>query len=95
MPWATLEEHAPGLVCLSGCARQGVHDEGGLRRLKEIFGAESLRVELQRPFQRDDRARNRRLADLAARLGVPAVATGNVHAHARSRRPSSAMTRSR
>ena len=71
VPWATLEEHAPGLVCLSGCARQGVHDEPGLRRLLGIFGGERLRVELQRPFQRDDRARNRRLAGLAERVGCP------------------------
>ncbi|MDP9293727.1 MAG: DNA polymerase III subunit alpha, partial [Actinomycetota bacterium] len=41
----------------------------------------------QRPFQRHDRARNRRLAELATRLGVPVVATGDVHAHARSRGP--------
>ena len=33
VPWTTLEEHAAGLVCLSGCARQGVHDEAGLQRL--------------------------------------------------------------
>jgi error-prone DNA polymerase len=85
--FATLEEHAAGLVCLSGCARQGVHDEPGLRRLAGIFGADHLRVELQRPFHRDDRARNRRLAELAERVGVPVVATGNVHAHARSRAP--------
>ena len=58
----TLEEHAAGLVCLSGCARQGVHDEPTLRRLLAAFGRDDLRVELQRPFQRDDRARNRRLA---------------------------------
>ena len=87
VPLATLEQHAAGLVCLSGCARQGVHDEPGLRRLLRIFGADHLRVELQRPFHRDDRARNRRLAELAERLGVPAVATGNVHAHTRSRAP--------
>src|SRR3954464_727605 len=85
VPWATLEENAQGLVCLSGCARQGVHDEAGLRRLKDIFGAEHLRVELQRPFHRDDRARNRALAERAGRGGVPTVATGNVHAHARAR----------
>jgi error-prone DNA polymerase len=85
VPWVTLEENAQGLVCLSGCARQGVHDEAGLRRLKAIFGAEHLRVELQRPFHRDDRARNRALAERAERVGVPTVATGNVHAHARSR----------
>ncbi|HWI73974.1 MAG TPA: error-prone DNA polymerase, partial [Baekduia sp.] len=42
---------------------------------------DAFRIELQRPFHRDDRARNRALADLAARLGVPCVATGNVHAH--------------
>ena len=87
VPWATLEEHARGLVCLSGCARQGVHDEPGLERLKDVFGAENLRVELQRPFQRDDRARNKRLAELGQRVGVACVATGNVHAHARSRAP--------
>ena len=87
VPLATLEQHAAGLVCLSGCARQGVHDAPGLERLLRIFGADGLRVELQRPFHRDDRARNRRLVELAERLGVPAVATGNVHAHTRSRAP--------
>jgi error-prone DNA polymerase len=87
VPLATLEEHAAGLVCLSGCARQGVHDEPTLRRLLAAFGRDGLRVELQRPFQRDDRARNRRLAGLAEKLGVAAVATGNVHAHAHVRAP--------
>ena len=83
----TLEEHAAGLVCLSGCARQGVHDEPTLRRLLAAFGRDNLRVELQRPFWRDDRARNRRLAALAERIGVAAVATGDVHAHAHARAP--------
>jgi error-prone DNA polymerase len=85
VPLETLEEHAAGLVCLSGCTRQGVHDEPTLRRLLSAFGRDNLRVELQRPFQRDDRARNRRLAELAERLGVAAVATGDVHAHAHAR----------
>ena len=87
VPLETIEDHAAGLVCLSGCARQGVHDEATLRRLRDAFGAEGLYVELQRPFQRDDRARNRRLAGLASRLGLTAVATGNVHAHALARAP--------
>src|SRR3954451_2910244 len=87
VPLETLEEYAGGLVCLSGCADHGVHDEPTLRRLLAAFGPDHLRVELQRPFQRHDRARNRRLAGLARRLGVPAVATGNVHAHARRRAP--------
>jgi error-prone DNA polymerase len=84
---ADVLEHAEGLVCLSGCALRGVHDEFTLRRLLEAFGTDALRIELQRPFLRDDRARNRRLAKLAQRLGVPCVATGNVHAHARVRAP--------
>ena len=94
-PWAMLEqleEHAEGLVCLSGCARDGVlagafargETERGERlgrRLLGAFGPERFRVELQRPYWRHDRARNRWLSLLAARLGVPCVATGNVHSH--------------
>ncbi|HET8980667.1 MAG TPA: error-prone DNA polymerase [Solirubrobacteraceae bacterium] len=86
-PLDTVLEHAAGLVCLSGCALRGVHDQPTLERLREAFGRDRLRVELQRPYLRDDRARNRRLAELARRLGVACVATGNVHAHARSRAP--------
>jgi len=87
VPLQSVLDHAEGLVCLSGCAARGVHDEPTARRLREAFGVERLRVELQRPFHAGDRARNRRLAALAARLGVPCVASGNVHAHARSRGP--------
>jgi error-prone DNA polymerase len=87
-PSVTLEDvvaHAEGLVCLSGCARQGVRDEPALRRLLRAFGRDAFRVELQRPFARHDRALNRGLAALAERLGVPCVATGNVHAHTPAR----------
>jgi error-prone DNA polymerase len=80
-------EGAEGLVCLSGCALRGVDDEPTLRRLLEAFGPDRLRIELQRPFLHDDRARNRRLEGLSRRLGVPCLATGNVHAHTRSRAP--------
>ncbi len=94
--YADLERRAEGLVCLSGCAREGALAqavESGQhalaaargRRLLRIFGRDGLRVELQRPFARHDRRRNRLLAQLAERLGVPCVATGNVHAHERSR----------
>jgi error-prone DNA polymerase len=78
-------DHAEGLVCLTGCAEHGVHEEATVRRLLDAFGPERLRVELQRPYARHDRARNRALAALARRLGVACVATGDVHAHARSR----------
>jgi error-prone DNA polymerase len=87
VPLTEVLEHAEGLVCLSGCALRGVHDEPTLLRLREAFGGDRLRIELQRPFLRDDRARNRRLARVAERLCVPCVATGNVHAHARCRAP--------
>jgi error-prone DNA polymerase len=98
-PWATLEqveEHAAGLVCLSGCARDGAlagawerretaRGERLGRRLLAAFGRERFRVELQRPYWRHDRARNRWLVQVASRLGVPCVATGNVHSHSRRR----------
>jgi error-prone DNA polymerase len=87
VPLTEVLERSEGLICLSGCALRGVHDEPTLRRLREAFGRDRLRIELQRPFLSDDRARNRRLAGLARRLEVPGVATGNVHVHARSRAP--------
>jgi error-prone DNA polymerase len=92
-------DHAEGLVCLTGCAGRSVlggpappnaaHIGGeGQRtalRLLEAFGAEDLYVELQRPYARHDRARNRAFAQVARRLGVKCVATGDVHAHAPAR----------
>ena len=93
---ADVERHAEGLVCLSGCARDGVvaariergdHPEAAAvaRRLLAAFGPDRFRVELQRPYWRHDRRRNKLLAELAERLGVPCVATGNVHVHSRER----------
>ncbi|HTD58921.1 MAG TPA: PHP domain-containing protein, partial [Solirubrobacteraceae bacterium] len=81
----TVLDHSEGLVCLTGCAEHGAHEESTSRRLLDAFGPERLRVELQRPYARHDRERNRALEALAGRLGVACVATGNVHAHARSR----------
>jgi error-prone DNA polymerase len=76
-----LLDHAEGLVCLTGCAEYGIRDEPTGRRLLDAFGPERLRVELQRPYLRHDRARNRALVALARRLGVACVASGDVHAH--------------
>jgi error-prone DNA polymerase len=84
---ASVCAQAEGLVCLSGCAERGVHDLAGLRLLLEAFGPDRLRVELQRPFLADDRARNAILAERARRLGLRTVATGNVHAHSHARVP--------
>jgi error-prone DNA polymerase len=84
---ALLEELNEGLVCLSGCARNGlaVRDPNAAARLAHAFGCDRFYVELQRPFERGDSRRNARLRDLADSLGVQTVATGDVHAHDRSR----------
>jgi error-prone DNA polymerase len=77
----------PGLVCLSGCARDGlaVRDPNAAARLARAFGRDRFYVELQRPYERGDARRNARLSDLAETLGVRTVATGDVHAHDRRR----------
>ena len=79
---ATVAAHAEGLVCLSGCARHGLaaHDAAGAAVLAATFG-DAFYVELQRPYERGDARRNARLEELADHLGVPTVATGDVHAH--------------
>src|SRR5262245_39203358 len=96
LPFDQLEGHTEGLVCLSGCPGEGAvagrwergdprGAEAAARRLLGAFGQERFRVELQRPLWRRDRARNRWLEGLAERLGVPCVASGDAHAHHRSR----------
>jgi error-prone DNA polymerase len=49
-------------------------------RLAQAFQG-SFYVELQRPYERGDVRRNAQLVELAERLRVPTVATGDVHAH--------------
>src|SRR5436305_11841911 len=73
-----------GLVCLSGCARDGlaVRDPNAAARLASAFGRDRFYVELQRPYERGDARRNAHLRDLAATLRVPTVPTGDVRAHA-------------
>ncbi len=93
-----VERHAEGLVCLSGCAREGalagLWRRGDTRaaealgkRLLSAFGPDRFRVELQRPLWRRDRTRNRWLSNLGERLGVACVASGNVHFHHPRRAP--------
>jgi error-prone DNA polymerase len=100
-PQVTLEQvetHNEGLICLSGCAGEGAVAAAWERgdsargaalaqRLLTAFGRERFRIELQRPYWRRDRARNRWLSSLAERLRVPCVATGDVHSHASRRAP--------
>ena len=89
---AHLDAYATGLVCLTGCARHGVvprlvtadrtrDAEAATRRLVQTFGPGNVYVELQRPRARGDRTLVRHLTQLAEVLGLPTVATGDVHAH--------------
>jgi error-prone DNA polymerase len=78
-----LEERNEGLVCLSGCARQGlgVRNPNAAARLARSFGRDRFFVELQRPFERGDAGRNTLLRDLATAIGVMTVVTADVHAY--------------
>jgi error-prone DNA polymerase len=84
-----LEELNDGLVCLSGCARQGValRNPNAAERLAGAFGRDRFFVELQRPYERGDRRRQALLRELAESLGVATVATGDAHAHHLRRAP--------
>ena len=68
-----LEELNEGLVCLSGCARDGlgVRDPNAAARLARAFGRDRFYVELQRPYERGDARRNARLRDLAEHARRP------------------------
>jgi error-prone DNA polymerase len=89
LPWAALEAHTGGLICLSGC-RQGPvaaallrWDRGGAfraaRRLRELFGPEHFWIELQHHLRKDDSALIDNLVSLARHLRLDFVATNNVH----------------
>ena len=86
-----LEEHAAGLVLLTG-GRNGplsaLLEYGRAVEAKQLlydyldwFGRDSVYVELQQNFLRGDVRRNRDLAALADRVGAPVVATNDVHYH--------------
>ncbi|OYV99773.1 MAG: hypothetical protein B7Z61_14065, partial [Acidobacteria bacterium 37-71-11] len=85
MSWELVEEHAAGLVALTGGAsgpllralEQGGEEAAGevLRRLAGIFGCERVAVEVQRHQRRGEEARNAALARLARAAGVRVVAT--------------------
>ena len=93
---ADVEEHAEGLVCLSGCARRGVRDEPTMRRLLAAFGRDALpgrapaAVRPPRPH-----AATAGSPRSPSGSGVPCVATGNVHAHAPMRAPPAGRVRRR
>ena len=56
-------------------------------RIKQALGQDALYLAASHTYRGDDRARIAALAQLAARCGVPLVATGDVLYHAAHRRP--------
>jgi error-prone DNA polymerase len=83
-----LQEHAHGLICLTGGAegplatalQQGGLDEARrwVDQLIGIFGPGNVYVELQRHFQREEESRNRAAITLARSLHLPLLATNGV-----------------
>ena len=98
-----LEEHADGLICLTGGAEgplAAALQQGGIEeahrqvdRLISIFGHKNVYVELQRHFQREEESRNRAAIDIARSLNLPLLATNGVcYATAKSRELCDAFT---
>lgn len=83
--WAELEEHATGLLCLTGDEEGPIWQalakgdlaaaEEKTRRCMDCFGRDGVVVEVQRHRLRGDRWRTSALADLAAHLRLPLVAS--------------------
>jgi error-prone DNA polymerase len=82
LPLERLLELGEGLICLSGCARNGlgVIAPNAAARVADAF-EDRFFVELQRPYERGDARRIAALRELARDLGVATVATGDVHVH--------------
>jgi len=98
-----LEEHAEGLICLTGGAegplaaalQQGGSEEARRRidQLIRIFGPGNVYVELQRHFQREEEAGNRAAIVIARSLNLPLLATNGVcYATAKARELCDAFT---
>jgi DNA polymerase-3 subunit alpha len=87
--WELLERHRSGLIALSGCLsgrvckaleeNRGTDAEAELDRLEQVFGRDSVYVELQNAHLDVQQRINPELAALAAKRELPLVATGDVH----------------
>jgi error-prone DNA polymerase len=95
--WGDLEEHAGGLVCLTGgahgpVAHRLVHDgdqaaRGTLDRLAGLFGRFNVYAELQRDLSREREAQNEWLRAEAERRGLPLLASNAPLMAERGERP--------
>ena len=87
--WGLLETHAKGLIALSGCLSGRVSKAleesreadaaADLDRLAQIFGRDNTYVELQNGHVEIQQPLLESLPALAAKRGLPVVATGDVH----------------
>jgi DNA polymerase III subunit alpha len=87
--WELLERHSAGVIALSGCLSGRVckaleenrvaDAHGELDRLAQVFGRDSVYVELQNAHLEIQQRLVPELAALAAATGLPTVATGDVH----------------
>ncbi len=83
-----LEEHAQGLICLTGgddgplataLARGGMDEaRRSVECLTGIFGLRNVYVELQRHFHREQEERNRAAIEIARSLHLPLLASNGV-----------------
>src|SRR4051812_44017514 len=76
-----LVEQNSGLVCLSGCARDGlgVHYPNAAAELARAFGRDRFYVDLQRPYKPGDGGANPRRAELADAWKGRTAPTADVH----------------
>jgi error-prone DNA polymerase len=98
-----LEEHAAGLICLTGAAEgplSAALKNGGIdaarrqvEQLVAFFGCGNVYLELQRHFQREEEARNRAIIEIARSLHLPLLASNGVcHATEKDRELCDAFT---
>ena len=98
-----LEEHAEGLICLTGgsdgplaIALQHGGMEEARKQVEQMagwFGRGNVYIELQRHFHREEEARNRAAISIAESLNLPLLATNGVcHATAKDRELCDAFT---
>ena len=84
-----LEQHAEGLICLTGGANgplATVLQQGGIEaaskqveQLIALFGRKNVYIELQRHFHREEESCNRAAIDIARSLKLPLLATNGVN----------------
>jgi DNA polymerase-3 subunit alpha len=87
--WELLEAHHEGLIATTGClggvvlqallAGDAAEAERRAARLQDIFGRDSLFVELQDHGLAAQRQTNPQLVEIARRIGAPLLATNDSH----------------